>query len=185
VRPTTTTLAIWPTLSRDICGQIALPPALPNERIGLVTTSVTFSPRAVSATIALSSGGSTIEPENEFKALVRFSPRGIALPIIASVALAVHYVGYPGAPNLVVMYALLPLGLLLAAEGECRVTGTWGGVPEVLHVRLAGASLVYLGWVLKYVAVGRPIHLYPAGVIALISGICRVSRLLIRFMAHR
>jgi len=125
-----------------------------------------------------------LSEKTDSKLLYILVPGGIALPIIAGAALAIHYVGHPSAPNLVVMYALLPLGLLLAAEGERRVTGTWKGVPEELHVRLAAASLVYLGWVFKYVAVGRPIHLYPAGIIALMSGVCLVSRLLIRFTAH-
>jgi hypothetical protein len=118
------------------------------------------------------------------KLLYFLVPGGIALPIIASGALAIHYVGFPGAPNLFVMYALLPLGLLLAAEGQHRIAGTWESVPEVLHIRLAWAALVYLGWVLKYAVVGRPIHLYPAGILALISGVCLASRLLMRVMAQ-
>jgi hypothetical protein len=111
-------------------------------------------------------------------------PGGLVFPIIASSALAIHYVGYPSAPNLSVIYALLPLGLLLAAEGHHRIAGTWKGLPEVLHVRLALAGLAYLACAFKYVSVGRPIHLYPAGILALVSGVCLVSRLIMRFMAH-
>jgi hypothetical protein len=147
-------------------------------------TTVTFSENAVSGTIVLAAEAPRLRQKTSSKLLYVLVPGGIVLPIIAGGALAIHYVGFPGAPNLFVMYALLPLGLLLAADGQRRIAGTWEGLPEVLHIRLAWAALVYLGWVLKYAAIGRPIHLYPAGIVALISGVCLASRLLMRFMAH-
>ena len=54
---------------------------------------------------------------------------------------------------------------------------------EVLHIRLAYAALVYLGWAVKYTLAGRPIQRYPAGLFAVMSGVVLVSRLLMKFRA--
>ena len=111
-------------------------------------------------------------------------PGGLILPVIAGGALAIHYIGYPNSPNLGVLYASLPVGLLLAAEGHHQLAGTWKGLAEVLHVRLALAALVYLGWAFKYALAGSAIHLFPAGLMALVSAVVIASRLVLRFAPH-
>lgn len=91
---------------------------------------------------------------------------------------AIHYIGFPETPAPIIADILLPVGLLLAAIGQRMPRGGWQSCTEVLHVRLAAASLVYLGWAASYSMKGVTIHWYPAGLIATISAMLVISRLL-------
>lgn len=110
---------------------------------------------------------------------------GLMLPVVSGGWLAIGYIGFPNSPPPVVPYILLPLGLISAVVGQRLSPDRWeGGAVKVLHIRLAYAALVYLGWAVKYTLAGRPIQRYPAGLFAVISGILLVSRLLIKFRAN-
>ena len=110
---------------------------------------------------------------------------GLILPVLSGAFLAIAYIGYPNAPRPVVPYILLPLGLLSAVAGQRLSADRWeGGVIQVLHLRLSYAAIVYLAWTAKYALAGRPIQRYPAGLLAVISGILLVSRLLIKYRAN-
>lgn len=115
------------------------------------------------------------------KLLAPFVLGGIMLPILSGAFLAIDYIGYPNEPTPIAPYVLLPVGLLLAAGGQRLIAGRWEGVTEVLHIRLAYAGLVFVGWAAKYAMAGRSIHRYPAGLLAIIAGILLISRLLAKY----
>jgi hypothetical protein len=106
---------------------------------------------------------------------------GFMLVVLPASFLAIHYILQPNAPTPIsplFSYGLLLLGLLLAAVGHRLTEGRWKGVAGYLHYALAGAGLVYLGAAAEFSMDGRPVHWYPAGILAVISGALVISRLL-------
>ena len=99
------------------------------------------------------------EAQSNSKLFPLFYLSGLMLPVISGFLFAIVYIGFfPHARTpVVVPCILLPLGLLSAAAGQRLSPRRWeGGVMEVLHIRLAYAALVYLGWAVKYTLAGRP-----------------------------
>jgi hypothetical protein len=121
----------------------------------------------------------TVKSYSAFHTILKIS--GFMFVVLPGSFLAVHYISKPNAPTPISPYfshGLLLLGLLLTAAGHRLTEGGWKGVAGYLHYALAGAGLVYLGAAAKCAMDGRSIHLYPAGILAAITGALVISRLL-------
>ena len=107
---------------------------------------------------------------------------------LSGALLAIDFLGYhvpDRPPHPIALILMLVLGLAIAAAahffGAGRNEGIsaqgWLGVADVLHIRLAFASLMFLGGVFKYAVAGKSIPLYPVGLLVLICGFVLLSRL--------
>jgi hypothetical protein len=112
--------------------------------------------------------------------------------ILSAAFLAIDLLGYhaPGRPpHPEISVLLLALGLCLATVGQLlgggrnegiRVRGL-AGIIDVLLIRLALAGAVFILLVLKVALRGKQIHLYPVGVLMIISGFFCASRLVAKY----
>ena len=109
--------------------------------------------------------------------------------------LAFDFLGYhaPGRPpHPEISCLLLGLGLSIAAVAQVLGGGRnegirargWVGVIDVLLIRLALAGAVFMGLVLKFAMRGKQIHMYPLGVLTIISGFFLASRLITKYVFH-
>ena len=120
-----------------------------------------------------------LESYSAFHAILKIG--GFMIVVLPGSFLAIHYILHPNVPTPIpayFSYGLLLGGLLLAAVGHRLTEGRWKGVADYLLYALAGAGLVYLGAAAKFSMGGTPIHWYPAGILAVISGALVISRLL-------
>jgi len=81
--------------------------------------------------------------------------------------------GVPRTP--VRIFLFLPIGLLLVAGGYRLGAGNWAGVGQVPHQSAAYAGLIFIGLTAKYALASRPVHFYPEGFVALVSGLLIAS----------
>lgn len=114
---------------------------------------------------------------------------------LAGGLLAFDFLGYhaPGRqPHPRIFILLLAFGLSIAAVGQLlgagrnegiRVRG-WVGVIDVLHMRLVFAGMAFMAVVLRYAMQGRQIHLYPVGILTIVSGLLFASRVITKYVFH-
>lgn len=125
--------------------------------------------------------------------LIALSSRVISM--LSAWSLAYDFLGYhvpdrPPHPEISVL--ALVLGLSIAAVGQRLGSGRnegiksreWVGIIDVLLIRLAFAGLVFVASVLQYAMRGRPIHLYPVGLLTIVSGFFLVARLIAKRIFH-
>ena len=121
------------------------------------------------------------------KLLYFFIPGGIVFCYLPGFCLPISYVAHPNTPHPYinfVLFALLPIGLLLSAVGHRMARGQWNGVSQQLHAQLAMTGLWYTLVTARYVFDGAHLRGYPAGVLLMISLILMASRLLVRYAFH-
>jgi hypothetical protein len=110
---------------------------------------------------------------------------GLFLPIISAMLLADDYLVFRNSSPSILLYAILVLGLAMAAEGHRLMVGSWVAVTRVLRERLAYASLVFLFRVGVYVLSGGSIRTISAALLTAISGFLVVSWLPLRTAKNR
>jgi len=121
------------------------------------------------------------------KLLYVFIPGGVIFSILPGLCLPISYVGHPDTPHPEinsVLFATLPIGLLLTAVGHRMSCGQWKGVSQQLHVQIAYVGLAFMLVTTRYALKGFHVRIYPAGVLLAISAVFFISRFLMKFVAH-
>ena len=121
------------------------------------------------------------------KLLYLFIPGGVILSVLPGFCLPISYVGHPDAPHPLinsVLFAMLPIGLLFTAVGHRMSRGQWKGVSQQVHTQLAMAGVAFALITARYALAGFHVHLYPAGVLLIISVAVMASRLWMKYVAR-
>lgn len=117
---------------------------------------------------------------------------GLVLPILSAGLLVFDCFGYHAPnrpPHLLTWGFLLLVGLGFAVVGEQLTSGRlegikargWRGLAEVVHIRLAYASVVFAGGAVKFAFAGRSVRTYPGDALIIASVLILVSRLLAKY----
>jgi hypothetical protein len=124
--------------------------------------------------------------KSEPKSLYILIPGGIVLPAVAAAYAGIAYCGHPNQTHTpAIAFVCFILGFSLYAAGHRINTGRWTGVVMQIHAMLAIDSLFFLFFAMNYWwRAGRPIYMYPAGILAIVAGTICISRLLMRYVAH-
>lgn len=157
-----------------------------HARLGLGLSGPPRRVQWISSSQSAEKASIKLTKKSEPKSLYVLISGGIVLPAIAAAYAGIAYCGHPNQTHTpAIAFVYLILGLSLYAAGHKINTGKWTGVVMQIHAMLAIASVAFFLEVMNYWwRAGRPIHMYPAGVLAIVAGIIIISRLLMRFVAH-